>query len=54
MQAGGVLSYWTLFHTPSAGDVASPRFRGGVIAHVRRSVHHQQVTWHPLRSGEGS
>jgi len=54
MQAGGVLSYRTLFRTPSAGDVASPPFGGGVIAQVRRSAHHQQVTWHPLLSGEGS
>jgi len=34
--------------------VASPPFGGGVIAQVRQSVRHQQATWHPLLSGEGS
>jgi len=51
MQVGRVLSYRTLFRAPSAGDVASPPFGGGVIAQVRRSVRHQQVTWHPLGRG---
>jgi len=51
MQVGGVLSYWTLFCAPSAGDVASPPFRGGVIAQVRRAVRHQQVSGHPLLGG---
>jgi len=32
MQAGGVLSYRSLFRAPSAGDVESPAFIGGVIA----------------------
>jgi len=54
MQADGVLSYRTLFRAPSAGDVASPPFGGGVIAQVQQSARHQQVTWHPLFSGEGS
>jgi len=54
MQAGGVLSYWTLFRTPSAGDVVSPPFGGGVIAQVLWFVGHQQATWHLLLSGEGS
>ena len=39
---------------PSAGDVASPPVGGGVIAQVQQSVRHQQATWHPLLSGEGS
>jgi len=43
MQVGGVLSYRTLFRAPSAGDVASPPFGGGVIAQVWRSARHQQV-----------
>jgi len=54
MQAGGVLSYRTLFHAPSAGDIASPPFGGGVIAQVHRSARHQQAAWQPLLLGEGS
>jgi len=54
MQASGVFVHQTLFCTPSAGDVASPPFWGGVIAQVGHSAHHQQAAWHPLLSGEGS
>jgi len=54
MQASGVFVPQTLFRVPSAGDVASPPFGGGVIAQVWQSVRHQQATWHTLLSGEGS
>ena len=54
MQVGGALSYRTLFRVPSAGDVASPPFWGGVLAQVWWSVRHQQVTWHPLLLWERS
>jgi len=49
----GCFPYRTLVRAPSAGDVASPPFGGGVIAQVWRSVRHQQATWHPLLFGGG-